>query len=148
MNGSSASAAVADGKRGKRQERAVLRHDGSDRSVRDVWSLTGVRLHCERMDITRTNTKSSHPSGRPSPLVCTKPRADAGMFAACGSATGSLVQIKQADKTGRPDIDKSEAVLARDNRDCGFFVSFGYTSRRRDRGGVLLRRKSAASSSS
>ena len=45
-----------------------------------------------------------------------------------GGGDGFLVQVKQVDKTGRPDIDKFEAVMARENRDRGFFVSFGYTS--------------------
>ena len=41
---------------------------------------------------------------------------------------GFPVQVKQVDKTGRPDIDNFEAVMARENRDRGFFVSFGYTA--------------------
>jgi DNA modification methylase len=38
------------------------------------------------------------------------------------------VQVKQKDKAGRPDIDSFEAVLMRENRKKGFFVSFDYTS--------------------
>ena len=38
------------------------------------------------------------------------------------------IQVKQKDKAGRPDIDQFEAVMARENRMKGFFVSFGYTS--------------------
>ena len=56
--------------------------------------------------------------------VGTKPSSDEGMFA----GDWFPVQVKQVDKTGRPDIDKFEAVMARENRDRGFFVSFGYTA--------------------
>lgn len=38
------------------------------------------------------------------------------------------IQVKQRDRVGRPDIDKFEAVLMREDRPKGFFVSFGYTS--------------------
>ncbi len=38
------------------------------------------------------------------------------------------IQVKQVDKVGRPDIDAFEAVMERENRQRGFFVSFGYTS--------------------
>ncbi|MCY2994507.1 MAG: DNA methyltransferase [Planctomycetota bacterium] len=38
------------------------------------------------------------------------------------------VQVKQKDKAGRPDIDAFEAVMMRENRDKGYFVSFGFTS--------------------
>lgn len=38
------------------------------------------------------------------------------------------IQVKQTDKVGRPDIDAFEAVMERENRPRGFFVSFGYTS--------------------
>jgi site-specific DNA-methyltransferase (adenine-specific) len=38
------------------------------------------------------------------------------------------IQVKQQDKVGRPDIDKFEAALIRENRTKGFFVSFDYTS--------------------
>lgn len=37
------------------------------------------------------------------------------------------VQVKQQDKVGRPDIDKFEAVMTRENRRKGFFVAFDYT---------------------
>lgn len=37
------------------------------------------------------------------------------------------VQVKQRDKTGRPDIDKFEAAMMRENRTRGYFVSFDYT---------------------
>ncbi len=37
------------------------------------------------------------------------------------------VQVKQTDKVGRPDIDSFEAVLVREKRTKGFFVSFAYT---------------------
>jgi len=38
------------------------------------------------------------------------------------------IQVKQKDKVGRPDIDAFEAVMMRENRAKGFFVSFDYTS--------------------
>lgn len=38
------------------------------------------------------------------------------------------IQVKQKDKAGRPDIDSFEAMMARENRTKGFFVSFDYTS--------------------
>jgi len=37
------------------------------------------------------------------------------------------IQVKQKDKVGRPDIDSFEAVLMRENRTKGFFISFGYS---------------------
>ena len=37
------------------------------------------------------------------------------------------IQVKQKDKAGRPDIDSFEAMLAREECDTGFFVSFAYT---------------------
>jgi hypothetical protein len=53
-----------------------------------------------------------------------------------GKATGHLdfmddwypVQVKQKDKAGRPDIDSFEAMMTRNDRKKGFFVSFDYTS--------------------
>lgn len=38
------------------------------------------------------------------------------------------IQVKQKDKAGRPDIDSFEAVMMREDRTKGFFVSFDYTS--------------------
>ncbi|MGC2523092.1 MAG: hypothetical protein WA417_10730 [Stellaceae bacterium] len=38
------------------------------------------------------------------------------------------IQVKQMAKVGRPDIDKFEAVLMREDKPKGVFVSFGYTS--------------------
>ena len=38
------------------------------------------------------------------------------------------IQVKQVDKVGRPDIDQFEAVMAREERQRGFFVAFGYTA--------------------
>ena len=38
------------------------------------------------------------------------------------------IQVKQKDKAGRPDIDAFEAVMTREDRTKGFFVSFDYTS--------------------
>ena len=37
------------------------------------------------------------------------------------------IQVKQKDKVGRPDIDSFEAVMHREDRTKGFFVSFDYT---------------------
>ena len=37
------------------------------------------------------------------------------------------IQVKQKDKAGRPDIDSFEAVMMRENRSKGFFVSFDFT---------------------
>jgi hypothetical protein len=53
-----------------------------------------------------------------------------------GKAAGELdfmdqwypIQVKQKDKTGRPDIDSFEAAMARENRTKGFFISFDFTS--------------------
>ncbi|HEX2836596.1 MAG TPA: DNA methyltransferase [Phycisphaerales bacterium] len=38
------------------------------------------------------------------------------------------IQVKQTDKVGRPDIDQFEAVMAREDRQRGFFVAFGFSS--------------------
>jgi len=38
------------------------------------------------------------------------------------------IQVKQQDKVGRPDIDQFEAVMERENRQRGFFVSFAFSS--------------------
>ena len=38
------------------------------------------------------------------------------------------IQVKQKDKAGRPDIDSFEAVMMREDRTKGFFVSFDYTA--------------------
>jgi DNA modification methylase len=53
-----------------------------------------------------------------------------------GKAAGELdfmdtwypVQIKQKDKTGRPDIDMFETAMMREKRTKGFFVSFEFSS--------------------
>ncbi len=37
------------------------------------------------------------------------------------------IQVKQKDKVGRPDIDSFEAVMTRENRTKGFFVSFDFS---------------------
>jgi len=37
------------------------------------------------------------------------------------------IQVKQKDKVGRPDIDSFEAVMIREDRNKGFFVSFDYS---------------------
>jgi site-specific DNA-methyltransferase (adenine-specific) len=37
------------------------------------------------------------------------------------------IQVKQKDKAGRPDIDSFEAVMMREGRTKGFFVSFDYS---------------------
>lgn len=38
------------------------------------------------------------------------------------------IQVKQKGKVGRPDIDSFEAVMTREDRTKGFFVSFDYSS--------------------
>ena len=38
------------------------------------------------------------------------------------------IQVKKKDKVGRPDIDQFEAVMAREERQRGSFVAFGYTA--------------------
>jgi DNA modification methylase len=38
------------------------------------------------------------------------------------------IQVKQKDKAGRPDIDSFEAVMIREDRTKGFFVSFEFSS--------------------
>ncbi|MBC8217668.1 MAG: restriction endonuclease [Planctomycetes bacterium] len=38
------------------------------------------------------------------------------------------IQVKQKDKVGRPDIDSFEAVMMREDRTKGFFVSFDYSA--------------------
>ena len=37
------------------------------------------------------------------------------------------IQVKQKDKVSRPDIDAFEAVMTREDRTKGFFVSFDFT---------------------
>ena len=37
------------------------------------------------------------------------------------------IQVKQKDKVGRPDIGQFEAVMMREERTQGFFVSFDYS---------------------
>ncbi len=54
----------------------------------------------------------------------TKKGATASMFA----GDGFPIQVKQADKVGRPDIDPFGAVMAREERQRGFVVAFGYSS--------------------
>ena len=38
------------------------------------------------------------------------------------------IQVKQKDKAGRPDIDAFEAVMMREERKVGFFVSFDFST--------------------
>jgi site-specific DNA-methyltransferase (adenine-specific) len=38
------------------------------------------------------------------------------------------IQVKQKDKVGRPDVDSFEAVMTREDRKKGFFISFDFTS--------------------
>jgi hypothetical protein len=38
------------------------------------------------------------------------------------------IQVKQKDKAGRPDIDSFEAMMMREDRQKGFFVSFDFSS--------------------
>ena len=55
--------------------------------------------------------------------VGTKPAGKGDLFA----DDWFPIQVKQVDKVGRPDVDKFEAVMAREERSRGFFVSFDYT---------------------
>ena len=58
--------------------------------------------------------------------VGTKPADKGGLFA----DEGFPIQVKQADRVGRPDIDAFEAVMEREGgggRRRGFFVAFGYS---------------------
>lgn len=55
--------------------------------------------------------------------VGTKPSDQNDMFA----GDWYPVQVKQTDKVGRPAVDQFEAVMAREDRQRGFFVAFGYT---------------------
>jgi DNA modification methylase len=56
--------------------------------------------------------------------VGTKPSDANSMFA----GDWFPIQVKQMDRVGRPDIDQFEAVMERDDRQCGFFIAFGFTS--------------------
>ena len=56
--------------------------------------------------------------------VGTKPSDQNDMFA----GDWFPVQVKQMDKVGRPDIDAFEAVMEREDRQRGFFVSFDFSS--------------------
>ncbi|CAN5300244.1 hypothetical protein BH09SUM1_BH09SUM1_09540 [soil metagenome] len=56
--------------------------------------------------------------------VGTKPSAQNDMFA----GDWFPIQVKQTDKVGRPDVDQFEAVMHREDRQRGFFVSFAYSS--------------------
>jgi hypothetical protein len=38
------------------------------------------------------------------------------------------IQVKQCDKLGRPDVDKFEAVLMRENRTRGYMVAFSFSA--------------------
>ena len=54
------------------------------------------------------------------------------------------IQVKQKDKAGRPDIDAFEAVMMREDRTKGFFVSFDYTADAEDGDPGVLRRTGKA----
>lgn len=56
--------------------------------------------------------------------VGTKPSDQNSMFA----GDWFPVQVKQSEKVGRPEIDKFEAVMTREDRQRGFFVAFSYSS--------------------
>lgn len=56
--------------------------------------------------------------------VGTKPSDQNDMFA----GDWYPIQVKQKDKVGRPDVDAFEAVMTREDRQRGFFVSFAYTA--------------------
>ena len=56
--------------------------------------------------------------------VGTKPSDANSMFA----GDWFPIQVKQMEKVGRPDIDAFEAVMAREDRQRGFFVAFRFSS--------------------
>ncbi len=56
--------------------------------------------------------------------VGTKPADQHSMFA----GDWFPVQVKQKDKVGRPDIDQFEAVMEREDRQRGFFLSFDFSN--------------------
>ena len=58
--------------------------------------------------------------------VSSPPKKDAGGLASW--VVGFPIQVKQKDKAGRPDIDNFEAMMMREDRQKGFFVSFDYTA--------------------
>jgi DNA modification methylase len=51
------------------------------------------------------------------------------------------IQVKQKDKAGRPDIDAFEAVLMREDRTKGFFVSFDFSHEAMTEIGAFFRRE-------
>jgi len=51
------------------------------------------------------------------------------------------IQVKQKDKAGRPDIDSFEAVMPREDRTKGFFVSFDFTQDAMTEIGAFFRRE-------
>jgi Restriction endonuclease len=55
--------------------------------------------------------------------VGTKPSDTGGMF----SDDWFLIQVKQMDKVGGPDIDQFCHVMDREKRQRGFFVAFSFT---------------------
>ena len=65
-----------------------------------------------------------------------------------GAARGELgfidhwypIEVKQKDKAGRPDFDSFEAVMMRENRLKGCFVSFNFTSDAKAETGSFFKR--------
>ena len=51
------------------------------------------------------------------------------------------IQVKQRDKVGRPDIDSFEAVMMREDRQKGFFVTFRLQQRCDDGDSAILQAK-------
>jgi len=66
--------------------------------------------------------------GRISPVTATPKKTNTDLPAFDFMDQWYPIQVKQKDKAGRPDIDSFEAMMARENRTKGFFVSFDYTS--------------------
>jgi site-specific DNA-methyltransferase (adenine-specific) len=74
--------------------------------------------------------------GRVYPVSAVEHRKEAAQRRIAEAGAGELgfmdvwypIQVKQKDKAGRPDIDSFEAVMVREQRTKGFFVSFDYTS--------------------
>ena len=60
--------------------------------------------------------------------VGTKPSDQNSMFA----GDWFPIQVKQADKTGRPDIQQFMGVMTNDDRQRGFFISFDFSQEAHD----------------
>lgn len=121
------------------QENEKLRHTGRGFVVRDLpWTEEKLRklppFEFENWAVialggipNKTQVGDMGIDGRIYPTSATPQQK--------GKKTGHLdfmdvwypVQVKQKDKAGRPDIDAFEAMMTRNDRTKGFFISFDYT---------------------